>query len=197
MSKGTIVLCVVLGLLALAVIGWIGAYGGLNSGNQASLKSWGDVEAQLQRRYDLVPNLVKTVQAYANHEEKVLTAVTEARAKVGQINVNAANANPAVLKQFMAAQGELSSALSRLMVVVEKYPDLKANEGFLKLQDQLEGTENRISVTRQRYNEAVQPYNTSVNGLFAGIVARVHGFQERPYFKASEESQKAPVVNFN
>lgn len=181
----------------IAVSSWIGTYNALNSGNQGAAKAWGDIESTLQRRADLIPNLVTVVQRYAKHEKETLTAVTEARAKVGQININAAQADPAAMKKLVEAQGELSSVLSRLMVVVEKYPDLKADQNFRDLQAQLEGTENRINVARQRYNGAVETYNTRVHGFFGQFVAGFHGFSERPYFEADAGARKAPVVKFD
>lgn len=191
----------IIGLVVLvALVGifsWIGVYNGLNSSNQGAAKAWGDIESTLQRRADLIPNLVAVVQRYAKHEKETLTAVTEARAKVGQINLNAAQGDPAAMKKLVEAQGELSNVLSRLMVVVEKYPDLKADQGFRDLQAQLEGTENRINVARQRYNGAVETYNTRVHGFFGQLVAGIHGFEERPYFKADEGANKVPVVKFD
>jgi len=160
-------------------------------------QSWAQVENQYQRRYDLIPNLVETVKGYAKHEREVFTQVTEARAKVGQINIS-----PEVLKdpeafaKFQQAQDALGSALARLLAVAENYPQLKANENFLQLQAQLEGTENRISVERRRYNEVVQQYNTYIRRFPVNIIAGMFGFRERPYFKAAEQAQQAPKVQF-
>lgn len=187
---------VVLGALSV-VFTAIGTYNGLVNTNNDADKAWGNVEATLQRRNDLVPNLVNVVKGYTKHEGTTLVAVTEARAKVGQINIKDAAADPEVMKKFMAAQGELSSALSRLMVVVEKYPDLKADKLFLDLQAQLEGTENRISVARQRFNEAATDYNKRVEGFPGFIVAPFGGFQKRPLFEAEAGAKKAPVVKFD
>jgi LemA protein len=183
-------------ILVVIAVGWISAYGTLNSGNQAVKASWSDVESTIQRRADLIPNLVNTVKGYAEHEEKVLREVTDARAKVGQINVGEAVNNPEAMKQLAQANSEMNSALSRLLVVAENYPNLKANENFKDLQSQLEGTENRINVARQRYNEEARSYNTKVNGFFARIVASHSGFKEAPYFEATPESQKVPEVKF-
>lgn len=162
-------------------------------------QSWAQVENVYQRRADLIPNLVATVQGYAVHERETLTDVTEARAKVGQVSAtglqNAIN-DPQAFEKFQAAQDSLSSALSRLMVVAEKYPDLKANENFLDLQRQLEGTENRITVERMRYNEAAQAFNTSVRLFPAAIVARLAGFGEKNYFQAEAGAAQAPKVKF-
>lgn len=192
--KGFGILCAVaIGIVLLLVVAWIGIYNGLVSSDQAAAKAWGDTESTLQRRSDLVPNLVEVVKAYAKHEKEVFTAVTEARAKVGQVKINAGDAE--AMKKFAAAQGELSSALSRLMIVAENYPLLKADRNFLELQSQLEGTENRINVARQRYNGAVATYNSNVKSFFGSIVAGSR-FKEREYFKADEGAKKAPVVKF-
>jgi LemA protein len=190
----------VLGVLALVVIlgvgGWISAYGTLNSGNQAVKETWGNVQSSLQRRADLIPNLVNTVKGYATHEEKTLTEVTEARAKLGSININAATTDPETMKQLQAAQQQMAGALSHLIAVAEQYPDLKANQNFLDLQSQLEGTENRINVARERYNEQAQAYNTKVNGFFARFVANSYGFKPAEYFEATPGSEKVPEVKF-
>lgn len=167
--------------------------------NEESVKAaWGDVEASYQRRNDLIPNLVETVKAYAKHEKETLTAVTEARAKVGSIQMSKAMLdNPAAFAQFQQAQGAMSSALSRLMLVVEKYPDLKANQNFQDLQHQLEGTENRINVARVRYNKAIETFNTSIrifpNNLTNSML--LHLKLKEP-FKAEAGAEKAPQVKF-
>lgn len=167
--------------------------------NEESVKAaWGDVEASYQRRNDLIPNLVEVVKAYAKHEKETLTAVTEARAKVGSLQVSKAMMdNPAELARFQAAQGAMSSALSRLMVVVEKYPDLKANQNFQDLQHQLEGTENRINVARTRYNKAVEVFNTSIrifpNSMTNSLLLHL---KLKEAFKAEAGSEKAPQVKF-
>jgi LemA protein len=173
-------------------------YNTIQSNDEAVKAAWGDVEAAYQRRADLIPNLVATVKGYATHEKDTLIAVTEARAKVGQVKVGAdVLKDPKAFANFEAAQGGLSSALSRLMVVVEKYPDLKANQSFLDLQNQLEGTENRINVARVRYNQAVRVYNTSIrtfpNNLTNNFL--LHLPQREP-FKAEAAAAKAPVVKF-
>ncbi|MCL1865072.1 MAG: LemA family protein [Spirochaetes bacterium] len=160
--------------------------------------AWGDVEAAYQRRMDLIPNLVATVKAYAAHEKDTLTAVIEARSKVGSFQVTKEVLNdPASFQKFQAAQGSLSSALSRLMVIVEKYPDLKANQNFTDLQNQLEGTENRINVARVRYNQAVQKFNTSIRSFPNSLTNSMFLHLERKEpFKAQEEAAKAPKVDF-
>lgn len=166
---------------------------------------WAQVESQYQRRFDLIPNLVRTVQGAANFEKSTLEAVVNARARVGQVAMPGGppgaaadiTTNPQQMEQFAAAQQGLSNALSRLLVVVERYPDLKSNQNFLELQSQLEGTENRIAVERQRYNEAAQGYNTAIRRFPASLVASMSGFKQKAYFKGQPGSDKAPEVNFD
>lgn len=157
---------------------------------------WANVENVYQRRLDLIPNLVNTVKGYATHEQETFTKVIEARAKATQVNINPQNLNAESLKQFQAAQGELSSALSRLMVVVEQYPDLKANQNFLDLQAQLEGTENRIAVERRKFNEVVQSYNSYIRSFPRIIYSGWFGFEKKTYFEAEAGAEKAPEVKF-
>lgn len=159
--------------------------------------AWGQVENQYQRRLDLIPNLVRTVQAYAAHERETLQGVIEARARATQVTVDADNLSPASLQAFQAAQDQLGGALSRLLVSVERYPDLKASEQFSTLQVQLEGTENRIAVERMRFNESARDYNTAARTFPANIVASLFGFEQYPYFKASEGAERAPQVDFS
>jgi len=160
--------------------------------------AWSQVENQYQRRADLIPNLVKTVQGAADFEKSVLTEVTEARSRVGQVKLSAEDlSDPQKFQQFQQAQDQLSSALSRLLVVSENYPQLKSNEGFLQLQSQLEGTENRISVERRRFNETVQQFNTEVRSFPTLIFAKIFGFKEKEYFKSVAGSDKAPDVDFD
>lgn len=160
--------------------------------------SWSQVENQYQRRADLIPNLVSTVQGAADFEKSVLTEVTDARSRVGQMKLSADDlSDPQKFQAYQQAQDQLSSALSRLLVVSENYPQLKSNENFLNLQSQLEGTENRISVERRRFNEAVQAYNTEVKSFPSLIMAKIFGFKEKEYFKSTPGSEKAPDVNFN
>ncbi|MDX1776271.1 MAG: LemA family protein [Desulfobulbales bacterium] len=173
-------------------------YNTIQQNDESVIAAWGDVEAAYQRRADLIPNLVEVVKGYAAHERETLTAVTEARAKVGKIQIGAdVINNPEAMAQFQAAQGGLSSALSRLMVVVERYPDLKANQNFLDLQHQLEGTENRINVARVRYNDAVRVFNSSIrifpNNLTNNFILKL---PRKEPFKAEEGSEKAPAVKF-
>ena len=171
-------------------------YNTIQQKDEAVKAGWSEVLNQYKRRADLIPNLVKTVQGYAQHEAKVLTDVTNARAKVGQIQVNAEDA--ASLQQFQAAQGELSSALSRLLVVTENYPNLKSDQSFRDLQAQLEGTENRITVARGRYIETVQGYNTYVRSFPQNLTAKLFGYKEKPNFTVDNEAQisEAPAVDF-
>ncbi|MGD0844529.1 MAG: LemA family protein [Geobacteraceae bacterium] len=173
-------------------------YNTMQANEEAVIAAWGDVEASYQRRADLIPNLVEVVKGYAKHEAETLKAVTEARAKVGSVQASKELINdPQAFARFQQAQGQLSGALSRLMVVVEKYPDLKANQNFLDLQNQLEGTENRINVARVRYNKAVQEFNTSIrtfpNSLTNSLM--LHLARKEP-FKAEEGAKVAPKIKF-
>lgn len=188
-----------LALCALVVLSFSGCgYNIMQTNEEAVKAAWGDVEATYQRRNDLIPNLVEVVKGYASHEKETLTAVTEARAKVGTIHISKDMLDDAqALSRFQSAQGEMSSALSRLMVVVEKYPDLKANQNFQDLQHQLEGTENRINVARTRYNKAVEVFNSSIrtfpNSLTNSLL--LHLKLKEP-FKAEVGAEKAPKVKF-
>jgi len=190
---GVLVLAVV--IIALSVVG---TYNSLVRLDQKVQSQWAQVENQYQRRADLVPNLVETVKGAAAFEQNTFTAVTEARAKVGQVQVNAGQLTPDALAKFQAAQDGLSSALSRLLVVVEKYPELKATENFKELQAQLEGTENRIAVERMRFNEAAQAFNTKRNRFPTVLIAGFFGakFAEKPYFKSQAGAETAPKVKF-
>ncbi|TYP92756.1 LemA protein [Fodinibius salinus] len=161
-------------------------------------QSWAQVENQYQRRSDLIPNLVNTVKGAADFEQKTLTQVTEARSKASSIQVSAEDLNnPQKVQQFQQAQKQLSGALSRLLVTVEKYPELKANQNFQDLQTQLEGTENRISTERQRFNESVQTYNTAIRKFPGSLFASILGFDKKAYFEAEEGASETPEVNFN
>ena len=185
----------VLLILLAALLSGCG-YNQIQQKDEAVKAGWSEVLNQYKRRADLIPNLVSTVKGYAAHEQQVLTAVTEARAKVSQINVNANDA--ASLQQFQQAQGELSSALSRLLVVTENYPNLKADQSFLALQTQLEGTENRITVARGRYIQLVQDYNTYIRSFPQNLIAKMFGYQQKPNFTVENERaiQEAPTVDF-
>lgn len=184
-------------LLLLPTLSGCG-YNQIQKNEEAVTAAWANVEATYQRRADLIPNLVETVKAYAAHEKETLQAVTEARSRVGQVNVKAENlSDPAALQRFQAAQGELSGALSRLLVVAERYPDLKASQNFRDLQNQLEGTENRINVARQRYNEAVRVFNTSIRTFPNNLTNKflLHLERKEP-FQAEAGAEKAPQVKF-
>ncbi len=187
---------IIIGVLGVLVIMGFSSYNGLVGKQEDVGKAWGNVESDYQRRADLIPNLVNTVKGYANFEQETLTKVIEARASATQVKIDANNLTPENLAAFQQAQGGLSSALSRLLVVSENYPDLKANQNFLDLQAQLEGTENRINVSRQRYNDTVNDYNKSRRSFPAVLFASMFGFGEKGYFKAEAGSEKAPEVKF-
>ncbi len=186
-------------IIALVVISLSGCgYNTIQRNEEAVMKAWGDLQAQLQRRADLIPNLVEVVKGYAAHEKETLQAVIEARAKATSINITPDKlSDPEAMKKFQEAQGSLASSLSRLMVVVERYPELKADQNFRDLQHQLEGTENRISVARQRYNKAVETFNYSIrkfpNSITNSLLLRL---SRKEYFKAEEGAQTAPKVKF-
>ncbi len=193
-----------LGCLGIAVVGALivgfmvsGTYNDIIGREQAVNAQWAKVESSYQRRADLVPNLVNTVKGYAAHERETLEAVTASRAQVGSLQASPDILNkPAEFEKFQQAQAQFSSALSRLLVVVERYPDLKANQNFMDLQSQLEGTENRINVERNRFNDAAQNYNTRIKQFPAVLIARLFGFQEKQYFHAAAGSERAPAVDF-
>ena len=200
-SRGVIIALVVLGVVVVFVIGaflWgLGVYNSFVRLDEGVRSAWSQVESQYQRRADLIPNLVETVKGYASQEKSVLLGVTEARARVGQITVTKeVLEDPEAFSKFQAAQDQFSSAISRLLAVAENYPNLKSNENFLSLQTQLEGTENRITVERQRFNQTVQAYNTRIRTVPASIVASLGGFREKQYFKAKEGSENVPAVKF-
>lgn len=187
-----------LGIAALLVFVGISKYNTLVEQQQTVNQSWAQVENQYQRRADLIPNLVNTVKGAADFEQQTLTDVIEARSRATSIQVSADDLNdPQKVQQFQQAQQQLSGALSRLLVTVEKYPELKANQNFRDLQVQLEGTENRISTERQRFNEAVQNYNVTVQRFPNNIFAGIFGFEQKAFFKADEGAEEAPEVNFN
>ena len=200
-SKGVIIaLSVVGGLLLVGVISmmWgVGVYNRLVAMDEGVNGAWSQVQNQYQRRLDLIPNLVETVKGYASHEKETLENVVEARAKVGQMVISPdVLKNPQSFQMFEKAQGELTSALSRLMVVSENYPNLKANENFLQLQAQLEGTENRIAVERKHFNEVVQTYNTAIKTIPTSMIAGFGGFTTRAYFQSQTGAESAPKVKF-
>ena len=196
MKKTWIVLAVIAVLLLVAYSSIKGSYNNMVNMQEGVTAQWSQVENVYQRRADLIPNLVSTVKGYAEFEQETLTQVIEARAKATAVNVNPENLDANSLQQFQQAQSGLSSALSRLMVVVEKYPDLKANLGFLDLQAQLEGTENRITVERMKFNESAQTYNTFIRQFPKNIWAGMFGFEKKAYFEAEEGANKAPDVQF-
>ena len=193
------VLVILLFIVVVAALALMGSYNRLVRSQQGVDSQWAQVQNVYQRRADLIPNLVNTVQGAANFEKSTLTDITNARASVGrvQLDPNKAPTDARQLEQFQAAQGQLSNALSRLLVVVERYPELKANQNFLTLQAQLEGTENRIAVERNKFNEVVQGYNTQVRSFPTNFIAGIFGFAPRPYFTAQPGAETAPTVNFN
>lgn len=193
MKKSTIITLVVIGLVAI----WgISGYNSLVSSDEEAQTKWADVETQYQRRADLIPNLVNTVKGYAAHESETLQAVVEARAKATSVSIDPSNMSAEQIANFQKAQDGVNSALSKLLVTVEKYPDLKANENFKELQAQLEGTENRISVARRDYNDASRQYNTSLRSFPKNILASLFGFEKRAYFEAQTGTEQAPSVQF-
>ncbi|MBK8167734.1 MAG: LemA family protein [bacterium] len=197
--KKFIPLIVILGIIALVVLSLTGQYNKVIGLQEGVDGQWANVENVYQRRADLIPNLVETVKGYAEHERETLEAVVNARAKATQVTAELtpeAMNDPAAMQKFQAAQGELGSALGRLMVVMEQYPDLKANQGFLDLQAQLEGSENRITVERRRFNELAQGYNTVIRKFPMAMLAGMFGFEKKAYFEATEGAQNAPQVKF-
>jgi LemA protein len=199
MSKGLLITIGVLAVIAFAAMAMVGRYNDMVGLEEGIDGAWGDVQNQYQRRADLIPNLVETVKGYASHERETLEGVISARARATQVSTEITPEmlnDPAILQKFQGAQDQLSSALARLMVVVERYPDLKANQNFLALQDELAGTENRITVSRRRFNEAVQGYNATIRRFPATIIAGMFGFDRRAYFEAVAGAEQAPAVDF-
>lgn len=188
-------LWIVVGVVALLIVYSVSCYNGFVEYQEQATTELSNVQTQYQRRADMMPQLAKIVKAYAKHEKETFEAVTQARAAAGQVKLDAANLTPEKLKAYSDAQGELASAFSRLMVVAEKYPELKASENFKSLQVQEEGTENRIGEARRKYNEAVQTYNLKVRTMPGAIVARLFGFQVMPKFEAASGSEKAPDLD--
>lgn len=195
-SKTKIVLAIVGVVVLLLAIVSVQSYNGLVSKEEQVSKTWSDVQAQYQRRADLVPNLVATVKGYAQHEQETFQSVVDARAKATQLKVDAEDLTPERMREIQAAQGELSSALGRLMAIAENYPQLKASENFSELQAQLEGTENRINESRQLYNAAVKTYNVSVRRFPFNIFASMFGFEKKSAFEAESGAATAPTVEF-
>ena len=197
MKTALIVLGVIVLILVIGVASLVGVYNGFVAANQAVSEKWAQVQNVYQRRADLIPNLVETVKGFAAQEKSVLEAVTQARASASGIKATPELLNdPAAFKRFQDAQNQLGGALSRLLVTVERYPELKSNQNFLALQSQLEGTENRITVERQRFNEAVREYNTKIKLMPGALVARVMGFKEKAFFESAPGSETAPKVKF-
>lgn len=196
MKKGYIVL-IVIAVVILSIFLWFrGSYNGMVKMNEGVSAQWSNVENQYQRRLDLIPNLVNTVKGYATHEEQTLLDVVNARSKATQTQINFDQLDENALKRLNQTQGELSSALSRLMAISESYPDLKANQNFLELQAQLEGTENRIAVERRNFNDVVRNYNAYIRQFPKNLIAGMFGFIPKPYFEAAAGAEKAPEVKF-
>jgi LemA protein len=196
MKTKLIVVAVIVVIAGIFLIWGVSGYNSLVSQDEAVSTQWAQVQNAYQRRSDLIPNLVSTVKGYAAHEQETFTQVTEARAKASQIQVDPNNLTPEKLQQFQAAQGELSQALGKLMMVREAYPELKANTNFLQLQDELAGTENRISTERNKFNEIAKGYNTSIRRFPRSIIASIGGFEKKAYFEADQAAQQAPKVEF-
>ena len=189
-------LVITLVAIAAVVLWLVGAYNGMVTAEEGVDTAWSQVENVYQRRADLIPNLVATVKGYAQHESDTLEGVVNARAKATQTTVDPENLTPEALEEFNKAQGELGSALGRLLAVTEAYPDLKANENFKELQAQLEGTENRIATERMKFNETAKEYNTMIRKFPKSILASVFGFEKKPYFEAQAGAEKAPEIQF-
>ena len=195
--KRSVIVIIVLVLVGLFIYFSVrNTYNNMVGFNESVAEQWSQVENVYQRRADLIPNLVNTVKGYAEFERETLTQVIEARSKATSVNVNADNLNPAMFQQFQEAQGELSSALSRLLVTIERYPDLKANQNFLDLQAQLEGTENRIATERRKFNQVTRDYNTYIKKFPQVMFANMFGFDPKPYFEADQGAEEVPAVEF-
>ncbi len=196
MKKSWIIIAVIV-IFAIIIYGWFKTtYNTMVAMDEGIKSQWAQVENVYQRRADLIPNLVNTVKGYATHEKETLEGVIEARSKATSVNIDANNLTPQSFAAFQQAQQGLTQALSKLMVVVERYPDLKANENFLELQAQLEGTENRIAVERKKFNEVTQAYNTYIKLFPKNMLSGMFGFQQKPYFKAQQGAEKVPEVKF-
>ena len=195
--KGVWITLIIIVIIFVSLFSWVkGTYNTMVTQDESVKTAWSQVENQYQRRMDLIPNLVNTVKGYATHEKETLEGVISARSEATKTTIDPSNLDEASLQRFQAAQGELSSALSRLMVVIERYPELKANQNFSELQAQLEGTENRITVERKRFNEVAQTYNTYIRSFPNNLLAGMFGFQTKAYFTAEPGSEKAPKVEF-
>ena len=194
--KKNLGLVITLAIVAVVLIWGVSGYNGLVSMDEGVQNKWADVETQYQRRADLIPNLVNTVKGYAAHEKETLEGVVKARSEATSVKIDAENMTAEQMAQYQKAQNGVSSALSKLLPVVEKYPDLKANQNFLELQSQLEGTENRITVARRDFNGAAKEYNTAIRKFPKNILAGMFGFEKKAYFEAQEGAEKAPEVQF-
>ncbi len=193
MKKSTII---IIALVAIVAIWGVSGYNGLVKLDENVNNQWANVETQYQRRADLIPNLVNTVKGYAQYEQETLEKVIEARSKASQVTVDPSNMTAEQIQQYQAAQSEVTSALGRLLVTVERYPDLKANQNFLELQAQLEGTENRINVARKDFNDTAKAYNAKMRQFPTNILASIFSFTAKAYFEAQEGAEKAPTVQF-
>lgn len=185
-----------LGIIVIILLWGVSGYNGLVSQEEGVQNAWSNVETQYQRRSDLIPNLVNTVKGYATHEKTTLEGVVKARSEATQVKVDPTNLTPEKLMQYQKAQGNVSAALGRLLMITENYPQLQANENFLELQAQLEGTENRITVARKDFNDAAKAYNVSIRRFPRNILAGMFGFEKKTYFEAEEGAEKAPEVKF-
>lgn len=192
-KKSTVI---TIAIVAVVAIWAVSAYNGLVNLDEGVANKWGDVETQYQRRADLIPNLVNTVKGYAAHEQETLESVIAARSNATQIKVDPENLTPEKLAEYQEAQGQVTSALGKLLAITENYPDLKANQNFLELQAQLEGTENRINVARMNFNEATKKYNTAIRRFPKNILAGMFGFEKRSYFESQDGAETAPQVQF-
>jgi len=196
MKKGIVILIVVIVFIFITIFYFVKIYNNMIAQDEAVNSQWANVENVYQRRNDLIPNLVNTVKGYADFEKSTLTQVIEARSKATSITIDPKNLNEESIRQFQKAQNDVSSALSRLLLVMERYPDLKANQNFLELQAQLEGTENRIAVERRNFNETAKAYNVYIRRFPKNVVAGLFGFVSKAYFKSDEGAEKAPKVQF-
>lgn len=197
MKKGCLIIVAIVVIIGLGLFSWVkGAYNGMVESEESVTTAWSNVETQYQRRADLIPNLVATVKGYASHESETLEAVVAARSKATQVTIDPSNMTVEQLKEYQAAQGELSTAIGKLIAITEAYPDLKANENFQELQAQLEGTENRINEARRSYNEVAQSYNVKIRQFPTNIFAGIFNFNVKEKFAAEAGAEKAPTVEF-
>lgn len=196
MSKKAISLITIIGIIVISIIWVVSKYNGLVKKDEACTQQWSKVESQYQRRLDLIPNLVNTVKGYAEHEQETFTQVIEARNQASQTKIDPNNMSQEAMDKFQQSQQTLKSSLDRLMVVVERYPDLKANQNFLELQSQLEGTENRIAVERQRFADVVNTYNSTIRRFPTNLIAGIFSFERKAYFESEAGAENAPKVEF-